>query len=126
VQPSALGNKWRTVLMKEQTGDMVYDLYAHGGGSTKVPVTEVFVGGARTVAGPSALTINTWAHLAATFDGASLKLYVNGSLVSQQAVAGSVTTSSGALRIGGNTLWDEHYAGLIDEVRIYRRALTAA
>ena len=109
VQPTSLGGKWRTVLMKEQSGDMVYDLYAHGGGGTKVPAAEVFVGGARTASGTTALTANTWSHLAATFDGATLRVYVNGTQVGQQAVAGSIATSTGALRIGGNTLWDEHY-----------------
>ena len=64
VQPTALGGKWRTVLLKEQSGDMVYDLYAHGGGGSKVPAAEIFVGGARTASGTTALTANTWAHLA--------------------------------------------------------------
>ena len=41
-------------------------------------------------------------------------------------MAGSITASTGALRIGGNTVWGEYFAGLIDEVRIYNRALTAA
>ena len=36
----------------------------------------------------------------------------------------SAAVSSGALRIGGNTIWGEWYSGLIDEVRIYNRALT--
>jgi hypothetical protein len=36
-------------------------------------------------------------------------------------------TSTGALRIGGNAVWgNEYFAGLIDEVRIYNRALSAA
>ncbi len=30
------------------------------------------------------------------------------------------------LRIGGNSVWGEYFAGLIDEVRVYNRALTAA
>jgi hypothetical protein len=30
------------------------------------------------------------------------------------------------LQIGGNTVWGEYFAGLIDDVRIYNRALTAA
>jgi hypothetical protein len=50
VNPSALGNAWRTVLMKEQSGNLVYDLYANGSGATTVPVGEVYVGGERTVA----------------------------------------------------------------------------
>jgi hypothetical protein len=32
--------------------------------------------------------------------------------------------STGALRIGGNNVWGEYFAGLIDEVRIYNRALS--
>jgi hypothetical protein len=53
-------------------------------------------------------------------------LFVNGTQVSSQTMAGSITASTGALRIGGNTVWGEYFAGLIDEVRIYNRALTAA
>src|SRR5204863_4678437 len=41
-------------------------------------------------------------------------------------VSGSITTSNGQLSIGGNNIWGEYFAGLIDEVRVYNRALTAA
>ena len=40
--------------------------------------------------------------------------------------SGAMVTSTGAVRIGGNSLWGEYFAGMIDEVRIYNRALTAA
>ena len=33
-------------------------------------------------------------------------------------------TSTGALRIGGNSIWGEFFQGRIDEIRIYNRALT--
>ena len=46
--------------------------------------------------------------------------------VSSLAVTGAITTSTGALRIGGNSIWGEYFSGLIDEVRIYNRALIAA
>ena len=40
---------------------------------------------------------------------------------------GAIDVSTGALRIGGNDVWaGEYYNGLIDEVRIYNRALTAS
>ena len=61
--------------------------------------------------------------MAATYDGTTLRLYVNGTLVSPAAVAGSIVTSTGALRIGGNAIWGEFFSGLIDEVRVYNRAL---
>src|SRR5262249_3602815 len=63
VNPSALGaNAWRTVLFKEQTGNMVYSLYAHQGA---FPLAQVFIAGdERNATGTSSLTTNTWAHLA--------------------------------------------------------------
>ena len=97
---------------------MVYDLYAHGGGGSKVPVGEIFVGGARTASGTTALTVNTWAHLAATFDGADAAASTSTALswASRPSPARSppraAPCGSAATRI-----WDEHFAGLIDEVR---------
>ena len=55
-----------------------------------------------------------------------MRVYINGVLSSSRAMTGAITSSSGALRIGGNTIWGEYYKGRIDEVRIYRRTLTAA
>jgi len=37
-----------------------------------------------------------------------------------------MVTSTNPLRIGGNSIWGEFFAGLIDEVRVYNRVLTAA
>ncbi len=72
------------------------------------------------------LPLNAWTHLAATHDGTTLRLYVNGVQVGSRPVAGALLTSTGALRIGGNSIWGEFFQGRIDEVRIYNRALSAA
>jgi hypothetical protein len=64
--------------------------------------------------------------LAATYDGATQKLYVNGALVGNRSQTGAITLSNGALRIGGNSVWGEYFTGYIDEVRVYNRALTQA
>ena len=61
--------------------------------------------------------------MAATWDGATLRLYVNGVQVGSRAVAGTLLTTSYPLRIGGNANWGEYFAGTIDEVRVYNRAL---
>ena len=45
--------------------------------------------------------------------------------VSSNAVTGAITTSTSPLRIGGNAVWPEFFSGLIDDVRVYNRALTA-
>jgi glucose/arabinose dehydrogenase len=123
VRPTAMGGSWRTLVFKEQPGGMVYALYATQGSG--VPAGQVNIGGERTATGP-ALPVNTWSHLAATFDGSALRLYVNGALSSTSAVAGSIPASTGVLRMGGNGVWAEWFAGQLDEVRVYDRALTQA
>jgi hypothetical protein len=66
---------------------------------------------------------NTWYHLAETYDGTTLKLYVNGSLDTQMAVAGPIITTTQPVRIGGLAYY---FNGLIDEPSIYSRALSAS
>ncbi len=76
--------------------------------------------------GAAALTANTWSYLALTYDGATLRLYVNGTLVGSQAKTGAITTSTNQLQIGGDSLYCQYFSGLIDEVRVYNIALSAA
>jgi len=67
------------------------------------------------------LTAGQWAHLAATFDGATMRLYHNGVLVAETATPGAQIHHSGLpLLIGSG------YRGLIDELRIYDAALEGA
>jgi hypothetical protein len=72
------------------------------------------------------LSLNAWSHLASTYDGSALRLYVNGTLVSSLTTTGSIDVSTGVLRIGGNAIWGEYFSGLIDEVRIYNLARSQA
>ena len=123
VQPTAGGN-WRTALLKERPSGLSYALYSHD--ATTGPAGYPTISGDRAVQGGGALPLNTWSHIAMTYDGANMRFYVNGVQVSVRAQTGSTAISAGMLRIGGNTVWGEYFAGLIDEVRIYNRALTAA
>ncbi len=124
VNPTGAGADWQTVALKETPGFMAYALYADT--DTGRPSGHVVVGGSDLdTRGPATLANNLWTYLAASYDGASLRLYVNGTLASTRAVSGSMSPSTGALRIGGNGTWGEWFAGLIDNVRIYGRALSA-
>jgi hypothetical protein len=129
VYPTALGSgNWRTVVMKERPGGETFNLYAHS--STNRPTAYVVAAAQPNsplnASGTSQLALNTWTHLAATYDGTTLRLYVNGNQVGTRAVAGPLLTSSGVLRMGGNGVWGEFFRGRLDDVRIYSRALTAA
>ena len=124
VNPATIAN-WRTILMKEAKPGLAYSLYASDGSK---PGTFVRVGGADAGrVAPASLALNTWTHVAATYDGTALRVYINGTLVSSGNVAGGpMLTSTGVLRIGGNSIWGEYFSGLIDEVRVYGRVLSAA
>ncbi len=52
--------------------------------------------------------------------------YVNGTQVASTAHTGAITTSTNPLQIGGDSIYGQFFAGLIDEVRVYNVALTAA
>ena len=104
VYPTAAPAGWTSVLMKEQPGDLVYGLYS-GSTPTDRPTAWGYVTTETGVTGTAALATNTWTHLAATFDGTTLRLYVNGVQQATQALAGSLKISTGALRIGGNAIW---------------------
>ena len=68
--------------------------------------------------------MSSWTHLASTYDGAVLRLYVNGTQVSTTNVTGAMANSAGPLQIGGNNVWAEWFQGQIDDLRVYNRALT--
>src|SRR2546423_2959845 len=76
--------------------------------------------------GTAALPLGSWSFVAATYDGSALTLYANGTAVAVTAVTGPLATSTGTLSIGADTAWGEYFAGAIDNVRVYARALTAA
>lgn len=112
-------NDWRSAILKEQAKDLAYGLYSSNAQGIPEGDAHIGIGQATPVVNP--LTINSWTHLATTYDGASLKLYVNGTLVSTRDVIGAITTSTNPLRFGGNVVWGEYFHGVMDEVRIYNR-----
>jgi glucose/arabinose dehydrogenase len=76
--------------------------------------------------GTTTLPVNQWTHVAGTYDGSTLRIFVNGNLEASQPASGSLQVSSAPVRIGGNTYANEFFPGRIDDVRIYDRALGEA
>ncbi|HVQ58803.1 MAG TPA: LamG-like jellyroll fold domain-containing protein [Solirubrobacterales bacterium] len=122
VKPTTNGG-YRTALMKERGADLVYSLYASNGATPKF---ESFTTGENAATSPNGLSLTSWTHLTATYDGTTMRLYENGTQVATKATTGSMPNTTGALRIGGNAPWGEYFSGLIDEVRVYNRALSVS
>ena len=123
VQPSAALSNWKAVLQKEVDAYLL----AANTGSNRPGVGGTFSGVCcTTLNAPSALPRNQWTHIAGTYDGAQLRFYANGVQVASQARTGSLQVNASPVRIGGNTYLGEFFPGLIDEVRVYNRALSAS
>ena len=69
--------------------------------------------------------LNEWYHIALTYDGSQMKLYVNGQEKSSKAVAGELKVNSRPVSFGSDNGAQKFFKGTIDDVRIYSQALTA-
>ena len=127
VNPTA-NSGWRTAVLKERTGDLSFALYSGGATVPNVSITTVGASGYGEVVGPggSAPALNAWTHLAATYDGTTLRLFRNGTQIGSTVRAGAMTVGTGPLRLGGNSVWSEWFKGQLDDVRVYNTALTLA
>ena len=75
----------------------------------------------RTTVGPS------WMHVAATCDGRTARIYINGTLEGEATVGAPLRHNDKALTIGGGFDGYNHFpwSGDLDDIRIYGRALSA-
>ena len=84
-----------------------------------------------TKAGSGSVPLGQWVHLAGTYDGNRVILYVNGVERARVAKTGALVASSRPVLLGANAngtdplAGSEFLAGGLDEVRLFSRALTA-
>jgi hypothetical protein len=91
----------RDVIIKQGTVDN-YNLYARD--DQGLSEANVLIGiSNRPATGPTA-AVNTWTHLAGTFDGSTVRVYVNGVQAGSFAATGSIATSTGVLRSASITV----------------------
>jgi hypothetical protein len=85
--------------------------------------------------GQVSISTNQWHHIAGTYDGSTIALYVDGVLAASSSHSGALSSNSGFLSIGsedGRTgacpscVGTRYFKGLLDEVGIYGRALSSS
>jgi uncharacterized repeat protein (TIGR02543 family) len=137
IYADAFSNGWETIMHRTRANLSWYDwqFYARASDAATAnrPVFRIdwdgdtVVDANEEVMGNIVLSTNTWYFLAATYDGTDLKFYIDGALVGTTNRPGGTIPNGGRdIWIGGNDAWGEYFAGRIDEVFIYDRALSEA
>ena len=116
------GNQF--ILNNGNTGADGYGLFVHHNNNDYLTI---LVGGKAFVASSVKLIPATWTHVAAVRDTGLWKLYVAGNEV---AISGGSTTAPNVptdrTTVGANHAGTEPFFGLIDDARVYDKALTAS
>ncbi|MHC4168186.1 MAG: LamG domain-containing protein [Planctomycetota bacterium] len=132
IQPGAnLTADWRTIMGKSPTSVLgqttfSYDIRTDNNGTLRFSLN---IGGWQFILGPI-LEEGTWYHVAGTYDGAELVLYLNGESIGTATASGQITSTVDPFCVGnivnaaGNSN-NEYWSGIIDEVRIWDRAISA-
>jgi len=80
-----------------------------------------------SIPGDTAVGLDEWHHVAGTYDGANINVYLDGSLDGTVATTSPIGVNAANVLIGENPeAAGRNWDGLIDDVRIYNRALSQA
>jgi hypothetical protein len=66
----------------------------------------------------NAVSTGAWVHLTCTYDGTTMRIYVDGAAAAMLTQASTIPTGSGMV-IGQNNPSSENFDGMIDELRIF-------
>jgi len=124
-QVQAFQNTWEAFFSK---GDSAYRV-SRGGGTgngTHLGISGTGAGGGNGwFNGPTIITGGDWHHFAGTYDGTEGRIYIDGVLDASTPASGQINIESENLWIGNNSQnTNRQLHGLMDDVRLYSRALT--
>ena len=126
IKPEKSGTQY--FIDKKATGNVDgYELSLSSDGHVFVRFNEASKGDSFRVNSTSAYPTNgqTWMFVAATYDGTTIKLYVNGKLEASKTASFAIGMNNIALGLGAEQDGYRGMTGAIDDVRIYSRALSA-
>lgn len=119
------GSQHDAILVKTQNSDGSggdsYGLFIYAGDNS---LLSIIAGDTVTVnTPPGSVPLNEWFHVAQTYDGTTLKVFINGQLEASTSASRSVST--GLLAFGTRSGVQHFIHGLLDEIEIFSRALSS-
>lgn len=128
IKPSSYGESSQGRIVDKLNTTNGYALMLNNASS--VGGLRAFVSGTARTSNNNVIKLGVWQHVALTYDkdaGANnLIFYVNGLAQGTATETGAIANTTSNLTIGSNALiQDRDFNGLIDEVKIYNRALSS-
>jgi hypothetical protein len=118
------GNNSGRILQKDKQGSA--RLWEMGVFSSKFRMELWHSDGSTTIQSADNIPLNEWMFLTMTFDGTDIKMYQNGTQTKIKNFPGDIKIHSDTPVTIGGLYGLEYFPGLIDDVRIYNRALSAS
>jgi len=133
VNPSGLPTGAERILVKEVIGNSdpfaSYGLFRIAANNVRMRISTGGAGSGTIATSNSTLPINKWTHVVGVYNGTDIRIYINGVLdMTPVAKSGNIVSTTENVTIGTDLQVNpesENWQGLLDEVRIYNRALTA-
>ena len=102
--------------------DLPYELTEEAGG---VIFWQFYDNEGRDTCSPNSPSAGEWHHIAATYDGTIFKCYIDGVLGEEWAYTGKMPQNTASVTIGRRSRGGTFFNGMIDDVAIFNRALSA-
>jgi len=109
-------------IIKKNGGGTGYELYCGSAGTVYARLNENSTYRAISTM-PYPTDGTTWMHVAATYDGTNMKMYIDGKLEHTVAGPTSILVNDNELRIARDAAGTKYFDGQIDDARVYNRAL---
>ncbi len=122
-------NDMRIVSKEYGTTDpySIYTLMLTGDNEDNLEMRMGLVGQTRIrVVGNATIPKNVWVHVAATFDGSQVVVYINGQADTVVAASGTFRKNDQPVRIGASEFYGRNFDGAIDDARIYPYAVSGS
>jgi cysteine-rich repeat protein len=120
---SAVANA--AIMKKTGSPEQGYAFEMDGAGTT--PCFYVFAGGSFDgVCGVSSISTAAFHHVAGTYNGSHVAVYIDGAFSASTTESGTITYGNGPLRIGNDQINGRFFNGVIDEAQLYNVSLTAS